>query len=83
MKKINFLMKLHKENKLLVVEPSNEVKEAYWQRSNESLSSAKASIKTAEQFISEMHDFIAKLTEEETKSYREKAIQLFSEDDEN
>ncbi len=160
MKKINFLMKLHKENKLLVVEPSNEVKEAYWQRSNESLSSAKAllkignlkdsvalayysmyheilallfrigvksenhaasiillkevfqidnsriskakservdkqyyvdfsvtdeeakaSIKTAEEFISEMHDFIAKLTEEGINSYREKAMQLFTEDD--
>ena len=161
MKKINFLIKLHKENKLLVVESSNEIKEAYLQRSNESLSSAKAllkignlkdsvalaycsmyhellallfrigvksenhaasiillkdvfgidnskiskakservdkqyyvdfsvndaeakaSIKTAEEFIAEMHDFIAKLNEEEIQKYQEKAIQLFTEDNE-
>ena len=161
MKKINFLIKLHKENKLLVVESSNEIKDAYLQRSNESLSSAKAllkignlkdsvalayysmyhellallfrigvksenhaasiillkegfgidnskiskakservdkqyyvdfsvndaeakaSIKTAEEFIAEMHDFIAKLNEEEIQKYQEKAIQLFTEDNE-
>jgi uncharacterized protein YnzC (UPF0291/DUF896 family) len=45
MKKINFLIKLAKEEKLQAVEPSNEVKEAYLQRSNESLSSAKTLIK--------------------------------------
>lgn len=161
MKKINFLMKLHKENKLLVVEPSNEIKEAYLQRSNESLSSAnalleignlkdcvalayysmyhgllallfrigiksenhaasiillkevfgidnsriskakservdkqyyvdfsvndeeaKASIKAAEEFIAEMHDFIAKLNEEEIKKCTEKASYLFTEEEE-
>lgn len=42
MKKINFLIRLHKEGKLKEVEPSDEIKEAYLQRSNESLSSAKA-----------------------------------------
>lgn len=45
MKKINFLIKLRKEEKLQVVEPSDEIKEAYLQRSNESLSSAKALVK--------------------------------------
>ena len=45
MKKINFLIKLHKEGKLQEVEPSDEIKEAYLQRSNESLSSAKALLK--------------------------------------
>lgn len=42
MKKIRFLIKLAKEGKLQAVEPSEEVKTAYLQRSNESLSSAKA-----------------------------------------
>ena len=45
MKKINFLIKLTKEEKLHAVDPSDEVKEAYLQRSNESLSSAKALLK--------------------------------------
>jgi len=45
MKKINFLIKLHKEEKLQEVEPSDEIKEAYLQRSSESLSSSKALIK--------------------------------------
>lgn len=45
MKKINFLIRLHKEGKLQEVEPSDEIKEAYLQRSNESLSSAKALLK--------------------------------------
>src|SRR3989338_5496232 len=45
MKKISFLIKLAKEEKLQAVEPSDEVKEAYLQRSNESLSSAKALLK--------------------------------------
>ena len=45
MKKINFLIKLAKEGKLQKVEPSDEIKEAYIQRSNESLSSAKALLK--------------------------------------
>ena len=45
MKKIGFLIKLHEEEKLKEVEPNNEVKEAYLQRSNESLSSAKALLK--------------------------------------
>lgn len=43
---------------------------------------AKASIKTAEEFIAEVHDFLARLHEEEIKKYREKAIQLFTEPDE-
>ncbi len=41
MKKINFLIRLAKEGKLQAVEPSEEIKEAYLQRSNESLLSAK------------------------------------------
>ncbi len=45
MKKINFLIKLAKERKLQAVEPSEEIKEAYLQRSNESLSSAKTLLK--------------------------------------
>ena len=45
MKKINFLIKLYREGKLQEVEFSNEIKEAYLQRSNESLSSAKALLK--------------------------------------
>lgn len=45
MKKISFLTKLAKEGKLQVIEPSDNIKEAYLQRSNESLSSAKALLK--------------------------------------
>ena len=45
MKKISFLTKLAKDGKLQEVEPSGEIKEAYIQRSNESLSSAKALLK--------------------------------------
>ncbi len=45
MKKIGFLIKLAKEGKLQSVEPSDEIKDAYLQRSNESLSSANALIK--------------------------------------
>ena len=45
MKKINFLIKLAKEKKIQAVEPNDEIKEAYIQRSNESLSSAKALVK--------------------------------------
>lgn len=41
MKKINFLVKLSKEEKLQEVEPSIEIMKAYLQRSEESLSSAK------------------------------------------
>lgn len=159
MKRINFLTKLSREEKLQAVEPSDEVKEAYFQRSNESLSSAKAllkianfkdavalayysmyhcllaalfkigikcenhaasiillkevfgidnskiskakservdkqyyvdfsvnleeannSIKIAEEFIAEMNDFIATLTEERIKEYHEKAVSLFTEE---
>ena len=45
MKKISFLIKLAKEEKLQAVEPSDEIKKAYIQRSEESLSSAKALLK--------------------------------------
>jgi len=155
-KKISFLAKLKKEGKLEETEPSEEIKEAYLQRSNESLSSAKTlsdignlkdsvalayysmyhsllallfrtgikcenhtasiillkevfgvdnctiskakseridkqyyvdfevnkqeaekSIKAAEEFIAEIDDFIAKLTEEKIKDYRRKAAALF------
>lgn len=158
MKKINFLIKLYKEKKLQEVEPSDEIKKAYLQRSDESLSSAKAllkinnlkdsvalayysmyhsllallfrmgiksenhtasiillkevfgtdtmqiskakfervdkqyyvdftinqeeafkSIEIAEEFISEMNNIIAKLTEEDIKQYHEKAVALFIE----
>ena len=41
MKKISFLIRLNKEGKLKEVESSDEIKEAYLQRSSESLSSAK------------------------------------------
>lgn len=156
MKKISFLAKLNKEGKLQEVEPSEEIKEAYLQRSNESLLSAKTllkignlkdsvalayysmyhsllaalfrigikcenhaasiillkevfgldntkiskaktervdkqyyvdfevnkqeaenSIKTAEEFIAEMNNFIATLTEEKIKEYQKKAINIF------
>ena len=43
--KISFLVKLAKEKKLFAVEPSKEICDAYIQRSNESLSSAKVLIK--------------------------------------
>ncbi len=46
MKKINFLIKLHKKGILQEVEPSEEIKKAYLQRSEESLSSAKTLFKT-------------------------------------
>jgi len=45
MKKINFLIKLNKKGMLQEVEQSNEIKEAYIQRSDESLSSAKTLLK--------------------------------------
>lgn len=45
MKKTGFLIKLAKQGKLQTVEPSEEIKEAYLQRANESLSSAKALLK--------------------------------------
>src|SRR3990172_182029 len=45
MKKISFLIKLAKEEKLQAVEPSEEIRRAYIQRSEESLSSAKALMK--------------------------------------
>jgi len=45
MKKVNFLIRLAKEGKLQAVESSEEIKEAYLQRSKESLSSAKALFK--------------------------------------
>ncbi|MBU0536459.1 MAG: HEPN domain-containing protein [Nanoarchaeota archaeon] len=45
MKRINFLIKLWKEGKIEAVEPSDEIKNAYIQRSDESLSSAKALFK--------------------------------------
>lgn len=45
MKRINFLVKSAGERKLQAVEPNDGVAEAYLQRSNESLSSAKALFK--------------------------------------
>jgi len=42
MKKINFLIKLKEEGKLQIVEPSENIKIAYLQKSTKSLSSAKA-----------------------------------------
>jgi uncharacterized protein (UPF0332 family) len=42
MKKTSFLAKLHTEGKLGIAEPSEIMKTAYLERSNESLSSAKA-----------------------------------------
>lgn len=45
MKKISFLIKLHKEEKLQECEPSENVTKAYLQRSDESLSSAKVLLK--------------------------------------
>lgn len=42
MKKPSFLHKLRKEGKLQIVEPSEDIKKAYFQRSQESLTSAKA-----------------------------------------
>ena len=42
MRKMGFLARIHREGKLKLVEPSAEIKDAYLQRSKESLSSAKA-----------------------------------------
>ncbi len=44
MKKISFLHKLNREEKLQVIEPNEDVKTAYLQKSGKSLSSAKALI---------------------------------------
>ena len=41
MKKINFLIKLHKEGKLRLVEPSESVKDSYLQKAESNLISAK------------------------------------------
>ena len=41
MKKVNFLVKLHKENKLKLVEPSEEIKKSYLEKSESNLISAK------------------------------------------
>lgn len=41
MKKINFLIKLYQEKKLQLVEPSEEIKESYLEKSNSNLLSAK------------------------------------------
>jgi uncharacterized protein (UPF0332 family) len=41
MRRIPFLNKIHNEGKLKLVDPSTEIKDAYLQRANESLSSAK------------------------------------------
>lgn len=45
MRRIPFLNKIHNEGKLKLVDPSTEIKDAYLQRANESLSSAKAFLK--------------------------------------
>ncbi len=45
LKKTGFFTKLSSEGKLQIVEPSEEIKRAYLQRSAESLSSAKALMK--------------------------------------
>ena len=42
MKRINFLHKLYKQEKLQFVEPNEDIKSAYLQKSTKSLSSAKA-----------------------------------------
>lgn len=41
MKETSFLAKIHKERKLQIVEPSEEIKEAYLKKSESSLASAK------------------------------------------
>ena len=41
MRRVPFLNRIHSEGKLKLVEPSPEIKDAYLQRANESLSSAK------------------------------------------
>jgi len=41
MKKIKFLMKLNKENKLEVIEPSEEIKQSYIEKSESNLESSK------------------------------------------
>lgn len=45
MKRTSFLTRLNKEGKLQEVDPSDEIKKAYIQRSDESLTSAKALLK--------------------------------------
>ena len=45
MRKTDFLIKLHREGKLKLVEPSEEIKTAYLERADESMSSAKALLK--------------------------------------
>lgn len=45
MKKINFLSKLKKKKKIQLVDPSEEIKDAYLERSDESMKSAKTLLK--------------------------------------
>ncbi len=45
MRKISFLNKLYEDEKIQIVDPSEELKKAYMQRSEESLSSSKALLK--------------------------------------
>ena len=157
MKKVNFLVKLANEGKLQAIEPNEDIKTAYLQKSGKSLSSAKAlleignledsvalayyamyhcllallfrvgvkcenhaaaiiilkavfgldnseiskaksdrvdkqyyvdfvigkeetseSIAVAEEFIANLTDFMARITEEEIKGYREAAIRIMS-----
>ncbi len=54
MKKITFLNKLYKEKKIQIVEPSENIKIAYLERSNESLNSAKTLYK-----INNLNDSVA------------------------
>ena len=45
MKKLDFLHRLSQEKKLQIIEPSEDIKKAYLERSRESLTSAKALLK--------------------------------------
>ena len=58
MKKINFIQKLVKEEKIVLVEPSEEICESYNQKS--------------EEFIEKLDVFIGKLSEKEKENYKKK-----------
>ncbi|MEM4397311.1 MAG: hypothetical protein QW757_01650 [Candidatus Woesearchaeota archaeon] len=82
MKKIAFLHNLFIENKISIIEPSNEIPTAYLKKSEKSLLSAKKvleinnfeecldSIKLAEDFNSELNNFITKINNEDILKFR-------------
>ncbi len=82
MSKINFLIKLKNQGKLELVEPSEELKEAYLRKLSEfcknfidfhiTREDTNRLIKIAEEFNTKIIDYIQKLNNEDILRYREK-----------